>query len=170
MTARRLHTGFTLIELMVVIAIVGIMATMAMPSYQDRIARTQIKEALQLATLAQDEVQVYYRTHKRLPADNAAAGLPPPDKIVGNYVAGLQVVEGAAHLKFGNNANRRLAGKTLTLRPAIVKDHPRVPVAWVCGLANVPGAMQAMGENRTDLPPQFLPVDCRPGPAPAAAS
>ncbi|WP_084383309.1 pilin [Hydrogenophaga flava] len=164
------HDGFTLIELMVVVAIIGIMATLAVPSYQDRIIRAQVKEALGLASFAQEGVQTFQRTHRQLPASNAEAGLPPADKIVGNYVVGVRVEAGATHLTFGNNANRNLAGKTLTLRPAIVKDHPQVPIAWVCGQAGVPAQMQAMGENRTDLPMEFLPIDCRPGPTGASPS
>jgi type IV pilus assembly protein PilA len=163
-TTRIRHRGFTLIELMVVVAIMGIMATLAMPSYQDRIIRAQVKEALGLASFAQEGVQAFQRTHRKLPANNAEAGLPPADRIVGNFVSGIEVVDGATHLSFGNNANRNLAGKKLTLRPAIVKDHPQVPIAWVCGQAGVPAQMQAMGDNRTDLPLEFLPVDCRPGP------
>lgn len=158
------HGGFTLIELMVVVAIIGIMATLAVPSYQDRIIRAQVKEALGLASFARDGVQAFQRSHRRLPANNAEAGLPPADKIVGNHVVGVRVEAGATHLSFGNNANRNLSGKTLTLRPAVVKEHPQVPIAWVCGQAGVPAQMQAMGENRTDLPLEFLPIDCRPGP------
>ena len=159
------HGGFTLIELMVVVAILGIMATLALPSYQDRIIRAQVKEALGLAAYAQENVQAFQRAHRKLPASNAEAGLPPADKIVGNYVSRVQVVDGATHLSFGNNVNRNLAGKTLTVRPAIAKDHPQVPIAWVCGRAGVPEQMEASGDNRTDLPPEFLPLDCRPGPA-----
>lgn len=162
--------GFTLIELMMVVAIMGVLATMAMPSYQDRVVRAQIKEGLNLADFSQAGIQSYFRAHQRLPNNNADAGLPPPDKIVGNYVTRVEVKDGASHLSFGNNANRLLVGKTLTVRPAVVKGYPQVPIAWVCGQAGVPGQMEVMGENKTDLPLELLPVDCRPGPSAAPKS
>lgn len=157
--------GFTLIELMIVIAIICVMATMAVPSYQDRVVRSQVKEGLSLAAFAQEAVQAHFRTHRTLPHNNAEAGLPPADQIVGNYVSQLEVRDGVTHLRFGNSANRHLAGKTLSVRPAVVKAYPQVPIAWVCAQAGVPAQMQAMGDDRTDLPLHFLPVDCRPGPS-----
>jgi len=159
------NRGFSLIELMVVIAIMGIMATMAVPSYQDRIVRAQVQEALKMSEAAQDSIGRYYRAHVRLPSSNAQAGLPPPDKYVGNFVSQLLVTDGAVHLSFGQRSNRHLSAKTLTLRPAVVDAYPAVPIAWVCGQAGVPSGMQGRGENRTDLPLHFLPIDCRPGPS-----
>lgn len=148
--------GFTLIELMIVVAIIGILATMAMPSFQDRIIRTQVSEGQALAGFAQTSVASYYTHHKSLPANNAAAGLPPPDRIVGNYVTRLTVENGALHIQYGNLSNRNLEGKTLTLRPAVVEGYPQVPIAWVCGLAAVPVSMKVNGTNATDLPGPFF--------------
>ena len=159
------HHGFTLIELMIVIAIMGIMATMAVPSYQDRIVRSQVQEALKMSEAAREAIEAHYRAHGRLPTDNAQAGLAPPEKYVGNFVNQLRVADGALHLRFGQRSNRHLSGKTLTLRPAVVDAYPKVPIAWVCGQAGVPSGMQGRGENQTDLPIHFLPIDCRPGPA-----
>lgn len=160
--------GFTLIELMVVISIIGILATMAMPSFQDRIIRTQVAEGHALADFARQAVAAHYSRTKTLPKDNTAAGLPPADRIVGNYVTQVSVESGALHIRYGNLSNRHLAGKTLTLRPAVVEGYPQVPIAWVCGLAQVPDKMKAQGSNATDLPAPFLPLDCRTGPPPAA--
>ena len=95
------------------------------------------------------------------PASNAAAGLPVPDKIVGNYVSAVTLDNGAIHITFGNRANHAIAGKILTLRPAVVEDAPVVPVAWVCGYAEVPDKMTVHGENRTDVPEGLLPLECR---------
>jgi type IV pilus assembly protein PilA len=159
-----LHRGFTLIELMIVIAILGIAAGLAMPSYQDRVIRAQVAEGLALATMAQQAVAAQYARNGTLPRDNAAAALPPADRIVGNYVEAVAVEAGAVQVRFGQLSNRNLAGKTLTLRPAVVPGYPQVPIAWVCGLASVPPKMRAEGSSRTDLPAPHLPVDCRPSP------
>lgn len=154
-------SGFTLIELMIVIAIIGIMATYALPSYQDRVIRAQVSEGLGLAEFARESVQRYYSKHRRMPKDNAAAELPPADRIVGNYVTGLAVADGAIVMTFGNRSNRNLVGRKLGLRPAIVEGYPSVPLAWVCGLAAAPEKMRVLGEKQTDLPAQLLPIDCR---------
>jgi type IV pilus assembly protein PilA len=153
--------GFTLIELMIVIAIIGIMATMAVPSYQERVIRAQVSEGLGLASFAEQAVAQYYAKTHRMPPDNLSAGLPPADRIVGTYVEQLEVRGGALKIVFGNQSNRNLAGKTLTIRPAAVPDYPQVPLSWVCGLADVPKRMVAQGNNETNLPPTYLPIDCR---------
>jgi type IV pilus assembly protein PilA len=160
------HRGFTLIELMIVIAILGIGAGLAMPSYQDRVIRAQVAEGLVLADMAKQAIAAEYARSGTLPADNAAAGLPPADRIVGNYVSSLVVESGAVQIGFGQLSNRNLAGKVLSLRPATVPGYKQVPIAWVCGQASVPPKMNAEGRNRTTLPGPHLPVDCRGAPAP----
>ena len=99
-----------------------------------------------------------------MPADNAAAGIPPRDKIVGNLIKDVNVAGGAITLTYGNNAARMLDGKRLTLRPAVVADQPLVPIAWICHRLPVPKGMEARGRDETDIPPGFLPLECR-GPA-----
>ena len=160
--------GFTLIELMIVISIIGILATLAVPSYQDRIMRAQVSEGVVLAQFAQQAVQAAYTRTRALPADNAAAGLPPADRIVGNYVTGLVVQQGNVVVTFGNRVNRHLEGLRLSLRAATVDGYPQVPIAWVCGRAEVPGGMQARGADQTTLGEPQLPLECRAGPAQAA--
>jgi type IV pilus assembly protein PilA len=98
-----------------------------------------------------------------LPADNEAAGLPAPDKIVSNYVSSVSVQGGAIHIVFGNRASSVLKGKVLSLRPAVVEDARVVPVTWVCGNAAAPDKMTVKGTNKTDLPNLLLPVKCRAG-------
>lgn len=159
-----LQKGFTLIELMIVIAIISIMATMAVPSYQDRVIRAQVAEGMTLADLAKQAVAAHLATHRVLPKDNQAAGLPPADHIVGNHVSAVAVQSGAIQITFGNQSNKNLSQKTLSLRPAIVEAYPQVPIAWVCGGAAVPKMMRVQGVNATNLPAQHLPLDCRAGP------
>jgi type IV pilus assembly protein PilA len=153
--------GFTMMEMMAVIAVIAILATLAVPSYLDKIVRDQIKASLPLADIAKQPVAAAWATTQTFPADNAAAGLPVPEKIVANYVSSLTVKDGAIHLTFGNPAHKAIAGKILSLRPAVVEDAPVVPVAWVCGTAEVPDKMTAASANLTNVPEGLLPLDCR---------
>jgi type IV pilus assembly protein PilA len=156
-----LRDGFTMVEMMIVIAVIAILALIAIPSFQDQIVRDQINKALPLADIVKQPISATWSAAQMFPADNASAGLPPADKIVNNYISSILVQNGAIHITFGNRANGLLAGKTLTLRPAVVDDAPIVPVTWVCGTAEAPGKMTVRGENRTNIPDTFLPFICR---------
>jgi type IV pilus assembly protein PilA len=158
--AGRAH-GLTMIEVLVVIAIVAILSLMAIPGLQERIVREQVASALPLADIAKAPIAAAWAAEQAFPGDNAAAGLPVADKIVSNYVSSVVVDGGAIHMTFGNSASGALKGKVLTLRPAVVMDAPIVPVSWICGNAATPDKMTAVGENRTNLPAPFLPVGCR---------
>ncbi len=149
--------------MMVVVGIIAILALMTIPSFLDQVIRNQIAEALPLADIAKKPVAASWAVAHALPADNASIGLPVPEKVVNNYISALTVEGGAIHITFGNRANNSIKGRILTLRPAIVADAPIVPVAWVCGHAAVPGNMTAVGENRTNIPAGYLPVQCRGG-------
>jgi len=146
---------------MVVVAIIAILALVAMPSYQGKLVRDQIIEGSSLASLAKAPISGYWSASKTLPPDNASLGLPVADKIVSNLVRAVAVQDGAIHITFGNRANGVLRDKTLTLRPAVVDDAPIVPVAWVCAFAKGPDKMTVRGENKTDIPREYLPVNCR---------
>jgi type IV pilus assembly protein PilA len=155
------NQGFTMMELMAVVAVVAILAMLALPSYLDRIVREQIKEALPLADIARQPIAASWALMQAFPADNAAAGLPPAEKIVANHVRALAVEDGAIHITFGNRVNKAIAGKMLTLRPAVVADAPVVPVAWVCGYAEAPDNMTINGRNLTNIARALLPMECR---------
>jgi type IV pilus assembly protein PilA len=153
--------GFTLIEMMVVIAVIAILLLLAVPTYRNKLTRDQIVEALPLADIAKKPVAASWASTQSLPADNASAGLPAADKIVSNFISAVSVESGAIHVTFGNRANGLIKGKVLTIRPAVIEDAPVVPVAWVCGYAPGPDKMTIKGENKTDIPIEFLPFACR---------
>ncbi len=158
--APRTQPGFTLLEMLVVLGMIAILSLIALPSYLDRIVRQQIEAALPLAEVAKGPIGAAWALTQAFPADNAAAGLPPADRIVGNQISALTVQDGAIHLSFGNTVAGSLKGKILTIRPAVVEDAPIVPVAWVCGNAAVPDKMSVKGDNRTSVPNAFLPLQC----------
>jgi len=150
-----------MLELMIVIGIIAILALIALPGVPARVVRDQVVDAVRLADIAKVPVALSWAAAARLPVDNAAAGLPVADKIVNNYVSSVAVESGAIQLTFGNRANARIRGKMLTLRPGVVEDAPIVPVTWVCGNAEPPARMTAKGLNKTNLPLEYLPLNCR---------
>lgn len=153
--------GFTLVEMVAVLAVVAILAMIALPSYLERNIRQQIEAAMPLADIAKKPVAAAWSGQTPLPADNTAAGLPAADKIVSNYVGALAIQDGAINITFGNQAAGAIKGKILTLRPAVVADAPVVPVSWVCGNANPPDKMTVKGDNRTSVQASYLPLECR---------
>ena len=110
--------------MLIVVAVVGILALMAIPALQDSALKRQVKEGLALADVAKKGVELAYALAGDMPADNKAAGIPEHGKIVGTYVKDVNVEGGAITLTFGNNASKALEGKKLTLRPAVVPGEP----------------------------------------------
>jgi type IV pilus assembly protein PilA len=153
--------GFTLIELMVVIAIISTLAAVALPNYQHYIAQSQVVEGLALAGELKRGVKDYHAFHETFPATNQEAGLPPANKLLGNYVTGIELNQGALHITLGNRAAKSLQGQVLSLRPIVVKDSPASPFSWICGNTKPPEGMEAVGDNRTSLALSHLPYNCR---------
>ena len=155
------YSGFSVIEMMVVVAIIAILAMIAIPSSMGRIVKEQVTAAMPLADVAKLPIASNWMQTKTLFANNSAAALPTPDKIVSNFVSSVEVQNGAIHMTFGNKAHPQIKGKILSFRPAVIPESQLVPIAWVCGNAKAPEKMTLSGENRTNIPDEFLPVLCR---------
>jgi type IV pilus assembly protein PilA len=153
--------GFTLIELMIVVAIIGILAAIAIPAYQDYTIRAQVVEAFSLASELKGSIQEFRKERGRFPANNAEAGVPEPQYLIGNFITRIEVRAGVLTMQFGNNANLLLKDKLLSLQPLVVTGSPASPMSWRCGLRTIPKGMEAVGENRTDLDRKFVPASCR---------
>jgi type IV pilus assembly protein PilA len=162
---RALHparkSGFSIVEMVFVLGVLGILLAMAIPAMQGMALRRQVVDSLALAKIAEAGVQARWSASNKMPTNNADAGIPLPEKIISNTVSRIDVSDGAVTLTFGNNAGKALHGKKLTLRPAVVVDTPMVPIAWICNNVAVPNGMQVRGENATDVPSEWLPVECR---------
>ncbi len=153
--------GFTLIEMMIVVAIIAILALMAIPKADPTIARRQVTESMELIEDYKKLVAYYHKNTLVFLKNNQEAGIPEPEKLLGNYVDRIELKEGAFHIRFGNKAHPSLKEKILSIQPIAVKDSPQSPISWLCGKGAVPEGMQAVGENRTNVELKDLPINCR---------
>ncbi|EMT5981320.1 pilin, partial [Neisseria gonorrhoeae] len=125
-----LQKGFTLIELMIVIAIVGILAAVALPAYQDYTARAQVSEAILLAEGQKSAVTEYYLNNGKWPKDNTSAGVASASTIKGKYVKEVKVENGVVTATMNSSGvNKEIQGKKLSLW-AKRQDGS---VKWFCG-------------------------------------
>ncbi|HGO7770052.1 TPA: pilin, partial [Neisseria meningitidis] len=125
-----LQKGFTLIELMIVIAIVGILAAVALPAYQDYTARAQVSEAILLAEGQKSAVTEYYLNHGEWPANNSSAGVATSSEIKGKYVKEVTVAKGVVTATMlSSGVNKEIQGKKLSLWA----KRQAGSVKWFCG-------------------------------------
>ena len=141
---RKNQWGFTLIELMIVVAIIGILAAIAIPMYLDYSTRSQIAEGLNLAGSAKTAVTEYYQEHGAFPIGNAQAGLVAAGSIAGKYVASVSVGGPVITIQYGGSAHPNIMNETVTLTAADNLGS----VSWVCASG---GVIQA----------KHLPSSCR---------
>jgi type IV pilus assembly protein PilA len=157
-----MQKGFTLIELMIVVAIIGILAAIAIPAYQDYTIRAQVSEGMNLAAAAKAAVAETYLNRGTAPDDREEAGMTDTaTDTQGKYVESIDVQQGQIVIEYGIDAHDNIQGSFLVLTPYLSVDES---VVWVCGLADAP-ALSAMGDTdvATDVESQYLPSACRAG-------
>jgi type IV pilus assembly protein PilA len=163
----KLQKGFTLIELMIVVAIIGILAAIAIPAYQDYTIRAQVSEGMNLAAAAKAAVAETFLNRGVAPVARVNAGMSPlPTDTSGKYVTSVAVNNGAITVAYGNEANAQIAGQTLQIVPYTTPDNS---VAWRCGGAAAPantaimvGAAYTGGTLAGPNFVKYLPSACRP--------
>ena len=165
----KIQKGFTLIELMIVVAIIGILAAIAIPAYQDYTVRAQVSEGLTMAGAAKAAVAESFANRGVWPLDNTAAGLGLPATISGKYVLSITVANGTITVVYGLQANAAVTGaqNTMQLQPYVSVNND---VIWVCGEAAAPvGANPIPPGGATSNPivpgtlvlPKYRPSVCR---------
>jgi len=167
---KKLQQGFTLIELMIVVAIIGILAAIAIPAYQDYTVRSQVTEGLNLASAVKAGVAEYYAQNGTWPVTlKQATG--DSQKPAGKYVAKVDILTaGTIQITYGNNASTNVKDKKLSLQPRLSKAKD---VVWLCGMntaKNTSGlsdpsqgtaAATAADATNTDIKEKYLPANCR---------
>ena len=139
---KRVQQGFTLIELMIVVAIIGILAAIALPAYQDYTKRAHVSEGLSLAAAAKTAVTEFYSTNNTWPTNNTSAGLASATDIKGNAVHSVEVDASEITITYNSKIDSTTS-KTVVLKA----DASGGAINWTC--------------NTGTIEDKFLPANCR---------
>ena len=160
---RSVQKGFTLIELMIVVAIIGILAAIAIPAYQDYTVRAQVTEGLNLADAVKTGVAEFYANTGSWPTAMSEMGYATDPS--GKYATDLVVTQGSITIAYGGESNANIAGSTLVLQPVL---SPNGDVVWLCG-QNVPTGTTLVytpasspAATASTVQNKYLPQSCRP--------
>jgi type IV pilus assembly protein PilA len=157
---KSVQKGFTLIELMIVVAIIGILAAIAIPAYQDYTVRSQVTEGMNLASAVETGAAEYFANTGSFPTTLSAAGISSSP--AGKYVQAI-ALNGSITITYGNQVNSVVNGQTLGLTPYL---SPNSDIIWVCGNhTNPTGSTIATGVTAatTNVADKYLPQTCRTG-------
>ena len=142
----KFQKGFTLIELMIVVAIIGILAAIAIPAYQDYTIRSQVSEGMVLGSGMKTAISEFYQQNGRFPTHNQSAGLASSVSISGQYVSKVGSATGLITATYGNKANAKVTNMTLSISPITHTGS----IEWTC---------KAGATSPVD--PKYLPSSCR---------
>lgn len=166
---KKYQQGFTLIELMIVVAIIGILSAIAVPAYQDFTIRSQVSEGINMTADLKTAASEFWSQRGRTGAGAESIGVAAtPESIQGTYVAGIEVEtsddsdgEFAFHIEYGNKANNKIVGKKVSIRST---SNPAGSLVWFCGNATDISANIAEPaiNNETDVDDKYMPTACRP--------
>jgi type IV pilus assembly protein PilA len=144
---KTMQKGFTLIELMIVVAIIAILAAIAIPAYQNYIIRTQVTEGLTLSGGAKSAMEEYYSNHGTWPSNNGSAGLAGSTSITGKYVSSVALSGGKITILYAQPAtNTAISSDKLVLSPVANGGS----ISWNCGT-----------NAGTNIPSTYLSETCR---------
>lgn len=135
--------AFTLVEIMIVVAIIGILSMIAIPAYSDFTVRSKVSEGLSLASGAKTSVMEYYMTQGKWPVNNTVAGLPKAEKIQGDFVRSVSIRDNEVIVTFGDGAGTDLTGKNLHM----AANDKGGSITWNC--------------KGKDIENKYLPPSCR---------
>jgi len=140
----KVHQGFTLVELMIVVAVIGILASMAIPAYQSYSIRAQVSEGLVLSGPIQNAVASFHKEKGTFPVDNADAALELPASYAGSYVSSISVSGAVISVQYGNKANAEISGWDIL----ITATSNTGSIGWTCSSGGI------ISDN-------YLPSACR---------